>query len=121
MCAARQYFDDCRIPTDERVILDIGAKGITAQERTVGITKTPGKGTILEYPDVHIFDVYDEHAIIYNREFHDKVKIGDKVRIIPVHICPAANLHEKVFLTSKDEVFSAALLRDFCLTATRSS
>ncbi len=91
-------------PTDERVILDVGAKGLTAQERTVGITKTPGKGTILEYPDVHIFDVYDEHAIIYNKKFHDAVKIGDKVRIIPVHICPANNLYEKAYLIKGDEV-----------------
>ena len=103
-CAATMLATVMSKPTDERVILDVGAKGLTAQERTVGITKTPGKGTILEYPDVHIFDVYDEHAIIYNKKFHDAVKIGDKVRIIPVHICPANNLYSKAYLTSGDEV-----------------
>lgn len=103
-CAATVLATVMSKPTDERVILDVGAKGITAQTRTVGITKCEGHGTILEYPETHIFDVYDEHAIIYDRAFHDAVKIGDKVRIIPVHICPAANLYDKAYLTSGDEV-----------------
>lgn len=103
-CAATVLATVMSKPTDERVILDVGAKGITAQERTVGITKTPGKGTIWDYPEVHIFDVYDEHAIIYNKKFHDTVNIGDKVRIIPVHICPADNLYEKAYLISGENV-----------------
>ena len=44
-------------PTDERVILDAGAKGLTMQSRSTGICATPGLGTILEYPDVHIHAV----------------------------------------------------------------
>lgn len=89
-------------PTKERVITDVGAKGITAQTRKVGLCATEGLGTIYEYPDVHIDDVYDEHAIIYNKEFREKVKVGDKVRIIPVHICPVVNLHEYAYLIDKE-------------------
>ena len=89
-------------PTEERVITDVGAKGITAQTRRVGVCATEGLGTIYEYPDVHITDVYDEHAIIYNKKFRDTVRVGDKVRIIPVHICPVVNLHENAYLIDKD-------------------
>jgi D-serine deaminase-like pyridoxal phosphate-dependent protein len=53
---------------------------------------------------VHIFKVYDEHAIIYNQSFRDQVSIGDKVRIIPVHICPVCNLYDSAVLISGDEV-----------------
>lgn len=88
----------------ERVILDVGAKGITMQRRSQGITATEGLGTVKGYDNVYIHDVYDEHAIIYNKTFHDAVKIGDKVEIIPVHICPTCNLHEKLYLTSCGEV-----------------
>ena len=49
-------------------------------------------------------DVFDEHAIIYNREFRQNVSIGDKVRIIPNHICPVANLYHKAYLLRNDEV-----------------
>ncbi len=91
-------------PTPERVILDVGAKGLTMQERNQGISATPGKGTLIDHPGVYIHAVYDEHAIIYNKGFHDSVEIGDKVRILPVHICPVCNLYESAWLVSGDDV-----------------
>ncbi|MDO5726175.1 MAG: alanine racemase [Tissierellia bacterium] len=91
-------------PTAERTILDVGAKGITMQSRKTGITNSNGMGKILEYPDVFIDKVYDEHAIIYNREFRDKVKIGEKVRIIVAHICPTVNLYDKAHFIKADEI-----------------
>ena len=91
-------------PTAERVITDVGAKGITAQTRSKGFCATQGLGLIKGWPDVEIFDVYDEHAIIYNQQFRDHVKVGDKVEIIPNHICPVVNLHEYSYLVSKGQV-----------------
>ncbi len=91
-------------PTPERVILDVGAKGITAQTRSVGICATRGLGLIKGWPDVEIYDVYDEHAIIYNSAFRDAVRVGDKVEIIPNHICPVVNLHEAAYLVSNGQV-----------------
>ncbi|MGC7873407.1 hypothetical protein ACPUYX_18035 [Desulfosporosinus sp. SYSU MS00001] len=61
------------------------------------------KGIIKEYPDVHIAKVYDEHAIIYNNDFREQIRVGDKVRIIPVHICPVCNLYDYAVLISGDE------------------
>ena len=55
---------------------------------------------------MHIDSVFDEHAIINNREFREKVRLGDKVRIIPVHICPVSNLYNSAYLVSGDEVIS---------------
>lgn len=104
-CAATILASVMSKPTEERVILDVGAKGLTMQKRTEGICATPGLGTIYEYPNTHIDQVYDEHAIIYDRTFHDSVNIGDKVRIIPVHICPVVNLYDKAYLINdKDEI-----------------
>lgn len=91
-------------PTKERVIMDVGAKGITAQKRSKGFCATRGLGLIKGFPDVEIFDVFDEHAIIYNKAFRDAVKVGDKVEIFPNHICPVVNLHENAYLVSHGEV-----------------
>ncbi|KLU64865.1 D-threonine aldolase [Desulfosporosinus acididurans] len=102
-CAATVLASVISRPTSERVILDVGAKGITMQERNEGICAVPGKGIIKEYPDVHIANVYDEHAIIYNKDFRDQIRVGDKVRIIPVHICPVCNLYDYAVLISGDE------------------
>ncbi|MCL2368744.1 MAG: alanine racemase [Oscillospiraceae bacterium] len=91
-------------PTDERVITDVGAKGITKQSANDGFCATKGLGLIKDWPEVTVFDVYDEHAIIYNKAFRDGVKVGDKVEIIPNHICPVVNLHENAYIVSGGEV-----------------
>lgn len=103
-CAASVLATVISRPTAERVILDVGAKGMTMQSRTEGICATPGKGTLPDYPGVYIHSMFDEHAIILNGQFRDQVQIGDKVRIIPVHICPVCNLYDTMYLVSGDEV-----------------
>ncbi len=113
MCAAHGSLDMAAVtvlatvisrPTAERVILDVGAKGITMQTRTKGITAVEGMGIIKNFDNVHIFDVFDEHAIIYNKAFRDAVRVGDKVEIIPVHVCPMMNLHDKAYVVQNGEV-----------------
>ena len=106
-CAATVLASVISKPTDTRTILDVGAKGLTMQSRTEGICATPGKGTIYGREDVHIEKVFDEHAILNDKAFHDAVQVGDKVRIIPVHICPVCNLYETAYLISGDEVIRA--------------
>jgi len=44
------------------------------------------------------------HAIIYDKEFNNKVSIGDKVQIIPNHNCPVSNLYEKAYVVSHGDV-----------------
>ncbi|WP_042357676.1 D-TA family PLP-dependent enzyme [Bacillus rubiinfantis] len=103
-CAASVLTTIISKPTKERVITDVGAKGITAQTRTQGLTTTKGFGKIKEFDDVFVHGVFDEHAIIYNEKFRNQVEIGDKVQIIPNHICPVCNLYEKAYLISNGEV-----------------
>ena len=103
-CAATVLAAVISKPTAERTILDVGAKGLTMQRRTEGVCATMGNGTVYEQPNVHIDAVFDEHAIINNRLFHDSVEIGDKVRVIPVHICPVCNLYDRAYLISGDDV-----------------
>lgn len=104
-CAATVLTTVISKPTHERVITDVGAKGITMQSRSEGICATTGLGYIKGFDhDVHIDQVYDEHAIIYDEKFRNQVSIGDKVEIIPNHICPVCNLYDYAYLVSGDEV-----------------
>ncbi|MDR7869558.1 MAG: alanine racemase [Tissierellaceae bacterium] len=102
-CAASVLATVISKPTDERVILDVGAKGITMQTRNQGICKTTGLGYIKDY-GVYMDKVFDEHGIIYNKEFRDNIQIGDKVEIIPNHICPVVNLYDKAYLLTEGKV-----------------
>lgn len=103
-CAATILSTVISRPTLDRVILDVGAKGLTMQERTEGICCSEGKGHILGYPGVTIDGMFDEHAIIHNESFRNAVQIGDKVRIIPAHICPVVNLYDSAVFCSGEEV-----------------
>ena len=103
-CAASVLTTIISKPTIERVITDVGAKGLTAQSRNVGLTKTEGYGTLKDYNDVYVHGVFDEHAIINDAAFHEKINIGDKIEIIPNHICPVSNLYEKAYVISDNSV-----------------
>lgn len=103
-CAATVLSTVISLPTPERVALDVGAKGLTMQERSTGITAVNGKGLIYEQPEFHIVRMYDEHALVENRHFREQVVIGQKVRIIPVHICPVSNLFECAYLIENEQV-----------------
>jgi D-serine deaminase-like pyridoxal phosphate-dependent protein len=62
---------------------------------------TSGWGKIVE--DVYIKKLSQEHGIIKaTPEFISKVKIGDILKIIPVHACTAANLFD-TYVTLKGE------------------
>ncbi|NLY45131.1 MAG: D-TA family PLP-dependent enzyme [Tissierella sp.] len=102
-CAASVLATIISRPTEERVIIDVGAKGITMQTRNKGICTTKGLGYIKGY-GIYIDGVFDEHGIIYNKNFRDKVQIGDRVEVIPNHICPVCNLYDKAYLVSKGEI-----------------
>lgn len=101
-CAATVLATVMSRPTEERVILDVGAKGLTMQSRSEGICAVEGIGDLIDYPGTHIKLMYDEHAIIYDKKFHDAVKVGDVVRIVPVHICPVVNLYDKIYLIDEN-------------------
>lgn len=103
-CAATVLATVISRPTSERTILDVGAKGLTMQERSVGICANPGKGTVADFPGIHVASMYDEHALVLDKKFRATVRIGQKVRIVPVHICPVVNLYETAYLVSGDEV-----------------
>jgi len=103
-CAATVLSTVISKPTKDRVILDVGAKALTMQERISGICSSKGKGLILGYPNTYINKVFDEHAIINNETFRNIIKIGDKVRIIPVHICPVCNLYDEAYLIKNDQI-----------------
>ena len=103
-CAATVLTSVVSKPNGERVILDVGAKGLTMQERTEGICASHGKGSWYDDPRVRISRMFDEHAIVNDASFNSRVKLGEKIRIIPVHICPVVNLYNSFYLISGDEV-----------------
>lgn len=103
-CAATILTSVISKPTEERIVLDAGAKALTLQTRSDGICATFGYGLVKNSANVRLSGVYDEHGLIYNREYAQYIEIGDKIEIIPNHICPVCNLYESAYLVSNGAV-----------------
>ena len=103
-CAATVLVSVISKPTPERVVLDAGAKSLTSQNRAEGICATYGYGLVKRSDNIRLSGVFDEHGLIYDKGFREQIDIGDKIEIIPNHICPTCNLYEKAYLVSKGAV-----------------
>ncbi len=100
-CAATVLTTVISKPTDERIVLDAGAKSLTSQNRAEGICATYGYGLVKNSHNVRLSGVFDEHGLIYDKEYRAYINIGDKIEVIPNHICPTCNLYEQAYLVSK--------------------
>lgn len=100
-CAATVLATVTSLPTEERIVLDTGAKALTAQTRNGGICDTPGLGLIKNGNGVRLSGVYDEHGIVLDAKLRAELKHGDKIEIIPNHICPVVNLYDQAHIVSK--------------------
>lgn len=104
ICAATVLTTVISKPTAERVVLDAGAKSLTSQNRSGGICAAQGYGLVKNSNDIRLSGLYDEHGLIYDREFSESVQVGDKIEVIPNHICPACNLYDSAYLVSHGEI-----------------
>jgi len=96
-CAATVLSTVISKPVKGRVVLNAGAKAITGQIVRDGITKNSGYGYLKDY-DVWASTFFDEHTVVVDDRFYQIANIGDKVEIIPNHICPAVNLYDYFYL-----------------------
>lgn len=103
-CAATVLATVISKPTEERVVVDAGAKALTSQNRSEGICATYGYGLVKDSDNIRLSNVFDEHGLIYNRQFSESIAVGDKIEIIPNHICPTCNLYDTAYLVSQGEV-----------------
>lgn len=75
----------------DRMIVDGGSKTFSSDRLSSG---GPGHGRIVEAPGASFHKMNEEHGFIDLTHAERKFAIGDKIRIIPNHICVAVNLHE---------------------------
>lgn len=100
--------DDCALtvlatvvsrPTADRAVIDAGSKALAAD-----LAPVPGHGHIVEYPDAVIATLSEEHGVVDLSKCAAKPEIGDKLRIIPNHVCVVSNLFDVVNLTEGEMV-----------------
>lgn len=80
-------------PTEGRVVIDAGSKALAADT-----SASPGYGYVLEYPDAVVQALYEEHGVLDFSHSETSPEVGDKIRIIPNHVCVVSNLFDSVHL-----------------------
>ncbi|UOM35120.1 D-TA family PLP-dependent enzyme [Acuticoccus sp. I52.16.1] len=86
-------------PVPGRVVLDAGSKALAADAAPV-----PGHGYLVEYPDAIVTSLSEEHAVVDVSDCPTAPAIGERVRVIPNHVCVVSNLFEVVHLVDGDTV-----------------
>ncbi|MGD8236998.1 MAG: alanine racemase [Armatimonadota bacterium] len=87
-------------PGAGRATLDAGSKALTNDLAKV----SRGHGRIVECPGAAITRLDEEHAYVDLSEAEQELAVGDKVRIIPNHVCPVSNLHERAHIVEQEQV-----------------
>ena len=76
------------------MIVDGGSKTFSSDRMTSGEV---GHGRIIEAPGALFHKMNEEHGFVDLSKAEREFSIGEKVTIIPNHICVAVNLHEKIY------------------------
>ena len=84
------------MPASDRGVLDAGSKMLTSD--LVPPELGEGYGLILEYPEAVIRELSEEHGVVDWSACTSRPAIGDRVRIVPNHVCPVSNLVDEVVL-----------------------
>jgi D-serine deaminase-like pyridoxal phosphate-dependent protein len=84
-----------------QVVIDAGSKTLAADR--CASNPDAGYGHIIEYPDAIITKLSEEHGQIDVTACDKKPTVGERVTVIPNHICPCVNLRDTVWWSEPGE------------------
>lgn len=87
----------------DHIVTDAGSKALTHMHGNT----TPGFGTLVQYPSLHISSPSEEHGVIYDIPEHEQIpEIGEKVNIWPNYVSDTVNYFDQLWVVEGDEVMA---------------
>jgi D-serine deaminase-like pyridoxal phosphate-dependent protein len=77
-----------------RAIVDGGSKTFSSDRLLSGVKAD--FGYVVNHPDIHFFAMSEEHGHLDLSESSYRPKVGDRLNIIPNHVCACVNLHQQI-------------------------
>jgi D-serine deaminase-like pyridoxal phosphate-dependent protein len=99
-CAARVICTVISTAVPGQVVLDAGSKTLTSDR--CGTAPNSGHGYIVEYPQAVITKLTEEHGQVDVQQCTRSPRLGERVSVIPNHICPCVNLHDSAWWQETD-------------------
>lgn len=87
-----------------QAVVDAGSKALAKEElRAEG----GGYGALLDRPEVVVKSVSEEHGLLDLSQTDWRPRVGDRVRVVPNHVCASVNLQERLWAVRGDEIVDA--------------
>lgn len=78
----------------DQAVIDAGSKALAKEE---GLAPEGGYGVLLERPEVVVRGLSEEHGLLELSRTQWRPRVGDRVRVVPNHVCASVNLHERLW------------------------
>ncbi|TVP47563.1 MAG: D-TA family PLP-dependent enzyme [Gemmatimonadales bacterium] len=76
-------------------VVDAGSKAL-AREEFRAVPGQGGFGILLDRPEVRVISVSEEHGVLDLAGTSWRPRVGDRVRIVPNHVCVSVNLQDRL-------------------------
>lgn len=101
-CALHVHATVVSRPTEDRAIIDAGSKSLSSDRAPPEAGQ--GYGHVLDYPGAIVERLNEEHGILDLSKCAKKPAIGERIRIVPNHVCVVTNLHDEVAVSRNGEL-----------------
>lgn len=95
----------CTIISDavpDKCVLDGGTKTFTSDRN--GPRPDSGHGYLPKYPGAKVVRLSEEHGEVDLSQCAMRPRLGERVEVIPNHVCPCVNLHDAFWLRDGDQL-----------------
>lgn len=101
-------FEECAVsvlatvisrPDPARFVIDAGAKTLTT-----AFDETYGYGLVQGVEGARLSRLSEEHGVVSLSNPAVDVRVGDRVTVIPIHVCVAVNMQRELYVVDGDEV-----------------
>lgn len=99
-CAARVVCTIVSKAVPGKAILDGGSKAFSS-ERNAHDPMTGGFGHVVEFPEAKVVRLSEEHGELDITRCKTPPRLGQRVHVIPNHICPCVNLFDSAWMKNK--------------------
>jgi D-serine deaminase-like pyridoxal phosphate-dependent protein len=100
-CAATVLATVVSTSVPHRAIIDAGSKMFSGDQLLSGERKY--FGYVQDHPGLILEDLSEEHGHVLVPDGYP-IRVGDRIRVVPNHICPSINLQDRVHLVSGEQV-----------------
>ena len=104
-CAASVLVTVASTAVEGQMIIDGGSKTFSS-DRCV-VPDAPGFGHFPDEPAAVLEKMNEEHGFVNLERAQRRWRVGEKVRVVPNHICVAMNLHETVYGIRGEDVVAS--------------